>query len=645
MKISRFYTIIPQQDRGLIVELAGDRIDVLAEIEIPYNSISKIIDDEIVVTLDKDNKQLLLHNMEGNLIKSIPVPYGIAMNVKEHIVYIGGSAENGEVCYLLDLDSKDYALQNIHLPVDMAWGKAVDGILILDDKMLLIDNIAFPKYTFEYDVSIPTAPRWLKTVDLPERRAYENIIKGDMNRDWMVYLSTSSDGWDGDMAHIGIEGKYENTISSSKEESIRDICLIDDRLYVMTDIGLGYFDLDKANMRNGDIVFVEHRIVADRIVKINDTKLLLVSRYEYELIDLDTVQKLDCTISERFWSYASLDLSGKGLTTLPDEIKNLKNLQYLDLSDNEFESLPEELKQCKKLRYLNLRNSGITEIPKWIAEFDAMEHLDLSGIDIGFSRLLKFKRIRFPENLRVLKLRYCQLLRIPPDVFKLKKLEHLNIEENMILWLPRKIGKLRNLKTLEGDWPYLYVSRKIAKLKKMTALELKSSFRGKMPGFVYSMTQLKRVVARNAGIESISSNIKRLVNLEYLDLRENKNLSELPEGIGKLKSLKTLGLSACSLKKLPESFSRLNNLEVLHLQHNKLEVLPEDIGSLKHLRKLNIEENKLQILPKSIVKLDNLRYIKLRENPNLKLTEEQAEWLDRLEGNGAAVWINDDIDA
>ncbi len=325
-------TIIPQQNHGLIVEIVDNAVKILNEFDIPYNSISKIIDNKTIVTLDKSNKQLLIHTIDGTYIKSIKVPFGIAMNVKESVVYIGGNANDGEVCYMVDLASEDQTLKNIKLPVPMAWGKAVDDILILDYKMLLIDNIVYPKYTFEYDISVPNKPVWVETIELPQKRPYENIIKGDMNEDWMIYLSTSSSGYTGDKAHITIEGKYSYTISSSKKSSIFDICLMSDALYVLTDIGLGYFDLNKPNNRADDIVFIEHQNVADRIIKIDSTSMLLVSKYDYELLDLDNLHYSSESIEERSWSYGFLDLSNKDLTVFPsDKIKHLEHIEHIDL--------------------------------------------------------------------------------------------------------------------------------------------------------------------------------------------------------------------------------------------------------------------------------------------------------------------------
>ena len=586
--------IIPQQNHGLITEVASDGITIIAKFDIPYNSISKIINNETIVTLDKAEKRLLLHNIDGSFIKSIRVPFGMAMNVKEHVVYIGGNAREGEVCYMVDLESKNHAIQNITLPEPMSCGKAVDDILILSNKMLLIDNIVYPKYTFEYDISEPNNPKWIKTIELPHSRAYENIIKGDMNEAWMVYLSTSSSGWTCDEAHITIEGKYNNEISSLKKDSIVDICLVGDSLYALTDIGLGVFDLNEQELSVESIKLIEHERVADKIIRIDDTKLLLVSKYGYEMLDVTQLTYFDGGIEERFWTYGSLDLNDKELTEFPEEkIKDLTKLEHLDLSNNDLKVLPESLRQCKQLRSLNLYNSGITEIPKWISEFDAMEYLNLSGIDIGYSKIFNFDHIKFPKNLKTLNLRYCQLLRIPPDVFKLKKLEYLNIKENSLLWLPGKIGNLKNLQTLKADWPFVYVSKRMGELKKMTSLNLTDGFRRKIPTFVYHMAQLKRLDASSANIETITSDIKNLVNLEYLDLNSNYDLENIPDEICQIKNLKVLNLSVCGLQTLPQSIHNLTNLEALNLSSNHLTTLKkEDFADMQKLKKIDLYSNK-----------------------------------------------------
>lgn len=630
---NKILTIIPQLDCGLITEISENTVKTITKIDIPYNSISKI-SGNTVATLDKDNKKIILYSIDGTYLKSIAVPFGMAMNIKDSVVYVGGNARTGEVCYLIDISKEDPTLENINLPVQMGWGKAVDDILIVGNKMMLIDDIAYPKYTFEYDISNPNEPVWVKTIELPDSRPYEHIIKGDMNDDWMIYLSTSSSGYSGDACHISIEGKRDIVLSVEGDKYndenrpyfwYKDICLLEDRLYVLTDIGLGYYDLTLQNIDTEDIIFIKHKTVADRIINVDETRLLLISKYDHELLDLENLEYFNGSIMEKFWSYGSINLSNRKLKEFPmDKIKNLEALQYLNLSDNRIKEFPEELRVCKQLRSLNLYFSGIEKVPFWIEEFEDLEYLNLSTINIDNPIPLMASRIKFPKKLKILNLRYCQLGAIPPSVFELKDLEYLNLLENHISKIPDKIENLKKLKTLKMRWEEVRnISDNIKDLP-IETIEV-SSANGDFPKVVYLMTNLKRIETKGAGIKKISKKITNLSKLEYLDLRDNYDLAVLPENIGELKKLKTLGISVCNLKKLPESICELTQLETLHLQHNKLTELPKNFGNLKHLRKLDLEGNKLQTLPESFKNLSELRSLLISRNKLKSLPKGIAE--------------------
>jgi len=635
--MSKTLTIIPQSNHGLIAEISDNKVHIINKVDIPYNSISKIVDNKTIATLDKENKQLLFHAIDGSFIKSMDVPFGIAMNVKDSVVYVGGNARDGEVCYMVDLESEMQNLQNIELPVPMGWGKAVDDILIEGNKMMLVDDIVYPKYTFEYDISTPNEPVWVNTIDLPDRRAYENIIKGDMNEDWMIYLSSSNSGWTGKESHITIIGKKEIQISSLGDDSIIDICLVGDILYTLTDIGLGYFDLNDSDISIGSIVFIEHKIVAYRIIKINDKQFFLVNKYEYEHIDLENISYFDGGIKEKFWSYGSINLSGKNLEEFPaDKIKDLERLEYLDLSNNKLEVFPEALRVCKQLRWLNLEFSGITKIPDWLEEFEHLEYLNISTIDIDSPGLFASSQIKFPKRLKYLNLRYCQINTIPPSVFELEDLEYLNLLENSIWRIPGKIKKLKKLKTLELRWENVFFVSSSIKELPLETIEF-SAARGKFPKAVYLMPNLKRITATTAGIKRISSKIKNLTKLEYLDLEQNYDLKKLPENIGDLKNLKTLNLSVCGLKKLPKSICELTRLEALDLSSNKLTRLPENLGNLTRLKELNLNANKLKSLPESFQKLTQLKALELSQN-RLKTLPEGISKLQKVKV--AELWEN-----
>jgi Leucine-rich repeat (LRR) protein len=59
-----------------------------------------------------------------------------------------------------------------------------------------------------------------------------------------------------------------------------------------------------------------------------------------------------------------LDLSGKGLTTLPPEIGQLTNLQTLNLYSNQLSSLPPEIRKVSNLKKLDLRRNPVPIPPE-----------------------------------------------------------------------------------------------------------------------------------------------------------------------------------------------------------------------------------------------------------------------------------------
>ena len=62
----------------------------------------------------------------------------------------------------------------------------------------------------------------------------------------------------------------------------------------------------------------------------------------------------------------TLDLSRKGLTTLPPEIGNLISLTYLDLRNNQLTALPPEIGELANLTDLYLSNNLLAALPPGI---------------------------------------------------------------------------------------------------------------------------------------------------------------------------------------------------------------------------------------------------------------------------------------
>lgn len=355
--------VIPQKEHGLVVNIEADNtIALISKIDIPYKSISKVTQNRKVITLDQKNKLLLIYQMNGEYIKSIPLPFGRTMNVRDNIVYVGGSVGSGEVLYMVDTSCEEYPIKNLKLPEEMVYGKAIDDIVFYENKMYLIDNVIHPKYTFIYDIKTPAEPKWLETISLSSS-ANQHIHKGDVNKDWLVYFSSSSTRGIFDFYFISILGKERISLSANryyKENAsmsfmeydqpddvlgylrFEEIFIIKNILYVLTDIGLVFCDLDRLISKNSRysvnytistpkyyikepnrlkpfkicilkkpvkrfnyifdnvITFIQHDIHATQLLKVNDDTLILVNENEYELIDLTSVKHLHIS-PDKFW--------------------------------------------------------------------------------------------------------------------------------------------------------------------------------------------------------------------------------------------------------------------------------------------------------------------------------------------------------
>jgi len=114
-------------------------------------------------------------------------------------------------------------------------------------------------------------------------------------------------------------------------------------------------------------------------------------------------------------------LYANDFTTLPPEIGNLINLEWLSLGGNELTNLPKEIGNLINLEELNLDCNHFTTLPPEIWKL---------------------------KNLKTLDLGHNPLTTLPPEIGNLTKLEGLSLYGNQLTTLPPEIGNLKNLETL-----------------------------------------------------------------------------------------------------------------------------------------------------------------------------------------------------
>lgn len=119
-------------------------------------------------------------------------------------------------------------------------------------------------------------------------------------------------------------------------------------------------------------------------------------------------------------------------------------------------------------------------------------------------------------------------------------------------------------------------------------------------------------------------NWELFINLEYLSLK-NDDLEIVPDGLSKLKKLKTLDLSGNNFKTLPPTLGGLSKLEVLYMNDEKqfdLENSIETISKMKSLKELHLENDNLKSLPKKFEKISSLETLYLNDNNFIELPKQ-----------------------
>lgn len=190
-----------------------------------------------------------------------------------------------------------------------------------------------------------------------------------------------------------------------------------------------------------------------------------------------------------------LDLSGKGLTSIPSTIGQLTDLRTLDLRNNRLKRLSEVIGQLTNLQELYLYENQLTSLPESIGRLQSLTILGLSDNQL-INLPIEIERL---QGLKILFLSGNNLTRFPPSLGKLVNLVRLSLSENSLTEIPPVIGQLVNLQRLD------IVSNKLTSL----------------PESIGQLTSLRFLYLANNQLTSLPRSIEQLTNLQELDILGN----------------------------------------------------------------------------------------------------------------------------
>lgn len=295
--------VIPQFKESILASVKDDVVTEIRKIDISYTSRSVITENKLIVSICFKTGMLTIHNLQGDLLlKKEGANYRV-INVKKNIVYLGGkyvrkrrrkTALKGEMFSIINLEEVNIKIRTIDLPIKVVEGKSIDDLLINGDELILVDNIIYPKYLLKYDISVPETPVHTETITLPNNGTYEHIVKGDINRDWLIIYS-STVGAGGVSQFITISGKTEGRLHIHHSPALLDdedaellyfvdIALVDNYLYILRTDGLGYVDLNKEILNESfRLVKTKHSTIK-KLIKSQNMQLIAIYENGYELV-------------------------------------------------------------------------------------------------------------------------------------------------------------------------------------------------------------------------------------------------------------------------------------------------------------------------------------------------------------------------
>jgi Leucine-rich repeat (LRR) protein len=357
-----------------------------------------------------------------------------------------------------------------------------------------------------------------------------------------------------------------------------------------------------------------------------------------------------CQIASIHFRYvAELNLSDNNLTSLPEDIGNMKVLESLNISSNSLSKLPMTFKELKSLTKLNVHRNRFNDFDISIGTLTNLVHLNLSEnqfvkLPAALAKLANLTYLDVSDNLlphlgiiphvlgpshlwqQVIDLntgkkvyynvitqeRYQNIAKHKPELIendaelhKFQSKSSIREYRRRRLWLSIcNVAEWESIMDVRSGWSYYRNN-----VSGITQWEIPPEI-----DLIGNLKKLEYFHANNNNIRVLPPSFAMLSNLKQIYFSNNR-LVELPNHIDKLTSLEYFKLDRNELKILPSNISVCVNLKELYLQSNQIIRLPDQIGTMPKLEVLDISVNRLKSLSYSLGFCESLKTLHVYENP------------------------------
>lgn len=225
-----------------------------------------------------------------------------------------------------------------------------------------------------------------------------------------------------------------------------------------------------------------------------------VSAIEQRLAKAVHTKKLDLSLPVHIRAPPEPPVRGQPLHIQPFQIFPTIVIKHVDqghhltelwLTNHHLGSLPAEIAVFTKLRVLGLAGNAITTLPE---ELGNLKDLEALYLDKNYLRTLPAK-IVFPTKLRELRLDNNELSYFPVQITKLRLLNRLGLSHNQLKTLPEEIHRLRNLVELDLDYNQLEADLPdgFLALQRLTRIGLEGNFLAERPAVLDRLPSLSYI--------------------------------------------------------------------------------------------------------------------------------------------------------